>query len=61
VAAQLTLPPGYTLAWSGQCEFMQRVRQTLTIVLPVTVAITFLLLYLNSRDVAESVIVMWSC
>ena len=60
VAAQLTLPPGYTLVWSGQFEFMQRVRDKLRIVVPVTVAIIFLLLYLNFRGVAESAIVMLS-
>ncbi|MFV1986888.1 MAG: efflux RND transporter permease subunit [Gemmatimonadota bacterium] len=58
VAEQLTLPSGYTLVWSGQYEFMQRVKQRLRIVVPVTLAIIFLLLYLNFRGVAESLIVM---
>jgi Cu(I)/Ag(I) efflux system membrane protein CusA/SilA len=60
VEAGLVLPPGYTLVWSGQYEFMQRVRQRLRVVLPVTVAIIFLLLYLNFRGVTESLIVMLS-
>jgi Cu(I)/Ag(I) efflux system membrane protein CusA/SilA len=60
VAARLTLPVGYTLVWSGQFEFMERVRQKLRVVVPVTVAIIFLLLYLNFRGVTESVIVMLS-
>jgi copper/silver efflux system protein len=60
VGSALTLPPGYTLQWSGQYEFMQRVRTKLRVVLPVTVAIIFLLLYLNFRGVAESLIVMLS-
>ncbi len=58
VASRLTLPPGYTLTWSGQFEFMERVRQRLRLVVPVTLGIIFLLLYLNFRGVAESLIVM---
>jgi Cu(I)/Ag(I) efflux system membrane protein CusA/SilA len=58
VNAQLSLPPGYTLVWSGQYEFMQRVREKLEIVVPVTLGIIFLLLYLNFRGVTESLIVM---
>ncbi|MBI2072528.1 MAG: efflux RND transporter permease subunit, partial [Gemmatimonadetes bacterium] len=60
VARQLTLPPGYTLTWSGQYEFMERVAQRLRLVVPVTLGIIFLLLYLNFRGVPESVIVMLS-
>ena len=60
VRAALVLPSGYTLLWSGQYEFMQRVKQKLRVVLPVTVAIIFLLLYLNFRGVTESLIVMLS-
>jgi Cu(I)/Ag(I) efflux system membrane protein CusA/SilA len=58
VARQLTLPPGYTLAWSGQYEFMQRVAQKMRLVVPGTLGIIFLLLYLNFRSVPESLIVM---
>jgi Cu(I)/Ag(I) efflux system membrane protein CusA/SilA len=60
VARQLALPAGYHMMWSGQFEFMQRVRAKLRVVLPVTVGIIFLLLYLNFRGVAESLIVMLS-
>jgi Cu(I)/Ag(I) efflux system membrane protein CusA/SilA len=60
VAQQLQLPTGYTLTWSGQYEFMQRVAQKLRLVVPVTLGIIFLLLYLNFRGVTESVIVMLS-
>ena len=60
VARQLELPSGYTLRWSGQFEFMERVQQKLRLVLPVTLAIIFLLLYLNFRGIAESLIVMLS-
>ncbi|MGD8867240.1 MAG: CusA/CzcA family heavy metal efflux RND transporter [Gemmatimonadales bacterium] len=58
VNAQMTLPPGYTMIWSGQYEFMQRVREKLELVVPVTLGIIFLLLFLNFRGVAESLIVM---
>jgi Cu(I)/Ag(I) efflux system membrane protein CusA/SilA len=58
VARELSLPAGYTLQWSGQYEFMERVTQKLRVVLPVTLGIIFLLLYLNFRGVAESLIVM---
>ena len=58
VAQRLVLPPGYRLTWSGQFEAMERVREKLTLVVPVTLAIIFLLLYLNFRDVPRSLIVM---
>ncbi len=58
VAAQLMLPPGYTTVWSGQFEFMERVREKLKLVVPVTLGIIFLLLFLNFRNVTESLIVM---
>ncbi|HXI19900.1 MAG TPA: efflux RND transporter permease subunit, partial [Gemmatimonadales bacterium] len=58
VARQLTLPAGYTLVWSGQYEFMQRVAQRMRVVVPLTLGIIFLLLYLNFRSVPESLIVM---
>ena len=58
VADQLELPPGYSLVWSGQYEFMQRVKERLRVVVPVTLGIIFLLLYLNFRGIAESLIVM---
>ncbi|HLZ45470.1 MAG TPA: CusA/CzcA family heavy metal efflux RND transporter [Gemmatimonadales bacterium] len=58
VAAQLTLPPGYRLAWSGQFEFMERVAQKLRIVVPVTLGLIFLLLYLNFRRIEETLLVM---
>jgi Cu(I)/Ag(I) efflux system membrane protein CusA/SilA len=57
---ELTLPPGYRLEWSGQFEAMQRAGQRLRVVVPFTLAIIFLLLYLNFGSVTESVIVMLS-
>ena len=58
VAAQLDLPSGYSLTWSGQYEFMERVRERLGVVVPITLGIIFLLLYLNFRGIGESLIVM---
>ncbi len=58
VDEQLVLPTGYSLVWSGQFEFMQRVLQKMRVVVPVTLGIIFLLLYLNFRGVVESLIVM---
>ena len=60
VAAGLRLPTGYTLQWSGQYEFMQRVAHKLRVVVPVTLGIIFLLLYFNFGNVTESLIVMLS-
>ena len=60
VAEKLKLPPGYRLEWSGQYEAMQRANAQLRIVVPITLAIIFLLLYLNFGSVVESAIVMLS-
>ena len=57
---QLVLPPGYRLEWSGQFEAMERAGKKLRIVVPITIAIIFLLLYLNFRSVTESAIVLLS-
>jgi Cu(I)/Ag(I) efflux system membrane protein CusA/SilA len=60
VADRVTLPPGYSLVWSGQYEYMQRAAAKLRLVIPVTLAIIFLLLYLNFKSVGETLIVMLS-
>jgi Cu(I)/Ag(I) efflux system membrane protein CusA/SilA len=60
VREQVTLPPGYSVVWSGQYEYMQRAAAKLRLVIPATLAIVFLLLYLNFRSVGESLIVMLS-
>jgi Cu(I)/Ag(I) efflux system membrane protein CusA/SilA len=57
---QLDLPPGYRLEWSGQFEAMQRANRSLRIVVPITLAVIFLLLYFNFGSVAEVGIVMLS-
>jgi Cu(I)/Ag(I) efflux system membrane protein CusA/SilA len=58
VAERVTLPPGYSLVWSGQYEAMQRVRERLKIVLPITLFLVFTLLYLNTRSVAKTLIIV---
>ena len=60
VAANVKFPPGYYATWSGQYEYMQRAIAKMKIVIPVTLALIFLLLYLNFRRVTESLIVMLS-
>ena len=60
VMEQVELPAGYSLVWSGQYEYMQRAQERLRVVVPVTLGIIFLLLYLNFRNVGESLIVMLS-
>ena len=60
VDAMVTLPPGYTLQWSGQYEFMQRAQARLRLVVPATLLIIFILLFLNFGRVGETLIVMGS-
>jgi Cu(I)/Ag(I) efflux system membrane protein CusA/SilA len=60
VGDMVTLPPGYSIVWSGQYEYMEHAKATLAVVVPATLAIIFLLLYLNFRSVGESLIVMLS-
>jgi Cu(I)/Ag(I) efflux system membrane protein CusA/SilA len=60
VAAQVQFPQGYYVTWSGQFEYLQRAEARMKIVVPVTLAIIFLLLYLNFRRLPETLIVMLS-
>ncbi|MEE9455798.1 MAG: CusA/CzcA family heavy metal efflux RND transporter [bacterium] len=60
VEEKLTPKPGYHIVWTGQYEAMERVRKRLIFVLPVTLAIIFVLLYFNFRSVAETLIVLLS-
>jgi copper/silver efflux system protein len=57
VSRGLQLPAGYSIAWSGQYEAMARVRQRLTVVLPLTIFLVLMLLYLNTRSVVKTLIV----
>jgi Cu(I)/Ag(I) efflux system membrane protein CusA/SilA len=60
IKREIKLPVGYTLVWSGQYEYMERANQRLKIVVPVTLLIIFFLLYLNFKNITESLIVMLS-
>ncbi|MFG1316137.1 efflux RND transporter permease subunit [Xanthobacter autotrophicus] len=60
VANEVKLPPGTYVAWSGQFEYLQRAEARLKIVIPVTLLVIFLLLYLNFRALTETLIVMLS-
>ncbi|MFY9328268.1 MAG: efflux RND transporter permease subunit [Georgfuchsia sp.] len=60
VAQQVKFPPGYYITWSGQFEYMERAIEKMKIVIPVTLLIIFLLLYLNFRRLTETIIVMLS-
>lgn len=58
VRQNLKLPPGYVLQWSGQYENMLRVKERLKLVVPVTLAIIFVLLYANTRSAFKASLVM---
>ena len=58
VAEQVTLPPGVSIVWSGQFEYMERANKRLMVVVPLTLAIIFLLLFMHFRNITESLIVM---
>lgn len=60
VERDVTLPTGYTLQWSGQFEFMESARAKLQLVVPATIALIFLLLYLNFGRLGETAIVLLS-
>jgi copper/silver efflux system protein len=60
VAEQVKFPPGYYITWSGQFEYMERAIQKMRVVIPLTLLMIFLLLYLNFRRLTETFIVMLS-
>ena len=55
---KVKLPPGYAVSWSGQYEAMQRVKERLSVVVPVTLFLIFILLYLNTRSVTKTTMVL---
>jgi Cu(I)/Ag(I) efflux system membrane protein CusA/SilA len=57
VAEKVRLPQGYSIIWSGQYEYMERAKQRLLLVIPLTVFIIFLIIYLNTRSVTKTMIV----
>jgi Cu(I)/Ag(I) efflux system membrane protein CusA/SilA len=60
LADQVDIPPGYSIIWSGQYEYMERAATRLRIVIPLTLVMIFLLLYLNFRNIVAPVTVMLS-
>ncbi len=58
VAKKLSVPTGYVLQWSGQYENMLRVRQLLQVIVPITLVLIFILLYMNTRSAFKSMVVM---
>ena len=60
VEREVVMPVGYRAAWSGQYEYMERAADRMKIVIPATLAIIFMLLFLNFRSVKESLLVMLS-
>ncbi len=57
---RVPLPPGYSLAWGGQFQYLERAKARLKIVVPVTILLIFVLLYLNFKSVTRSLIVLLS-
>ena len=58
VAAQVEIPTGYSLGWSGQYEYMVRAQERMRLVVPITLLLTFLTLYASTRSVARTLIVL---
>ena len=58
VRDQVKLPSGYSFAWSGQYEAMQRVREKLTVVLPLTMFLIVMLLYINTKSMTKTMIII---
>jgi len=58
VAEEVELPPGYSISWSGQYEYMVRAKERLSVVVPFTLLIIVLLLYINFRNIIEVLIIM---
>jgi Cu(I)/Ag(I) efflux system membrane protein CusA/SilA len=60
IRERIALPAGYSLAWGGQFQYLERAKARLKIVVPITVFLIFVLLYLNFRSVTKSLIVLLS-
>ncbi len=58
VRDSVKLPAGYTLVWSGQYEAMQRVREKLTVILPLTLFLIMMLLYMNTKSITETMLII---
>ena len=58
VREKVKLPAGYTLIWSGQYEAMQRVKEKLTVILPLTLFLIMMLLYMNTKSITETMLII---
>jgi Cu(I)/Ag(I) efflux system membrane protein CusA/SilA len=58
VAREVPLPPGYSVSWSGQFEYLERAKAKLRVVVPVTLLVIFVLLYLTFRRIDEALLIM---
>jgi Cu(I)/Ag(I) efflux system membrane protein CusA/SilA len=58
VAAEVAIPPGYSVSWSGQFEYLARAMERMKVVVPMTLAVIFLLLYLIFRRAGEALLIM---
>jgi len=58
IAEKIKLPTGYNLVWSGEFEYMQHARQRLLFIVPITLLIIFVIIYLNTRSVIKTAIVL---
>ncbi|MCM2263941.1 MAG: CusA/CzcA family heavy metal efflux RND transporter [Desulfuromonadales bacterium] len=57
VNAHVKLPPGYSIIWSGQFEYMEKAKERLLVIIPVTILIIFLIIYLNTQSLVKTGIV----
>jgi len=58
IRESMEMPPGYQLIWSGQFEYMERVKERLYVVVPITVFLVFLLLFFNTRSLTKTMIIL---
>jgi Cu(I)/Ag(I) efflux system membrane protein CusA/SilA len=57
VAAKIKLPPGYSIVWSGQFEYMQSAKERLVVIIPLTILLIFVIIYLNTKSLVKTAIV----
>ncbi|MBW2367584.1 MAG: efflux RND transporter permease subunit, partial [Deltaproteobacteria bacterium] len=60
VEREVPLPTGYSIVWSGQYEYMEKARKTLNVIVPLTLLVIFILLYIHFHDITEATLVMAS-
>ena len=57
VKARIELPPGYSIVWSGQFEYMQEASKRLSIIIPLTILLIFVIIYMNTKSLVKTAIV----